>query len=374
MSAELPRQSALNERHRALGSDLSQSWNNMPIPQFYATDPYLEVTAKRTAAGLIEVTALQLINLTGTGATGLLNYMLTSDISKMQPGTSHISNIVNENGGLIDDVLIYCNAPNDFRISHGSGALETVLMDLAKKYDVKVEIDNDTHVLSLQGPAALEILKPHTSIDLATLKYFQHAPATLFGKAVTLARGGYSAERGYEVFCTRADAVFMWDSILAAGKDKGIMPASWTSLDIVRVEGGLLFFPFDMPHADTTPWEVKADWTIDLDKPDFIGKAALIASKGKERSVITGMEVWHSEAIQPGAKVTVGGKEVGVVTSTVYSQHLMKSLAMAQIDKSYTALGTKMEVHDAGKSFPAVVAQMPFYDPMRLRTHPLSER
>lgn len=374
MTAPLPRQSALNDRHRALGSDLSQSWNSMPIPQFYATDPYVETAVTRSAAGLIEVTALQLINLAGPGATDLLNSMLTSDIAKMKPGQSHISNIVNEKGALIDDVLIYCNAPNDYRISHGSGSLEEVLASLAAQYDVTWAKDDDTHVLSLQGPKALDILKPHTPFPLVTLKYFEHTPATLFGKPVTLARGGYSAERGYEVFCTRADAVFFWDTILEAGKPFGVMPVSWTCLDIVRVEGSLLFFPFDMTHGDTTPWEVKAGWTIDLSKPDFIGKAALVASQGEERSVITGLEVWSPDAVTPLAKVLVGGKQVGTVTSTVYSQHLMKSLAMAQIEKPYTALGTAVEIADGDKVLKATVVQMPFYDPMRLRTHPLSER
>lgn len=374
MTAELPRQSALNERHRALGSDLSQSWNDMPIPQFYATDPYEEVRVKRSKAGLIEVTALQLMKLKGGGATALLNYLLTSDISKMQAGDSHISNIVNTNGGIIDDVLIYCESPTSFTISHGSGALETALRALLPQFEASVENDNDTHVLSLQGPASLEILSPHTPLNLAELKYFRHASTTLFGKPVTLARGGYSGERGYEVFCSRADAVFMWDAILEAGQAHGVMPVSWTSLDIVRVEAGLLFFPFDMPHPDTTPWEVRAGWTVDLAKPDFIGKAALMAAKGQERSVITGLEVWHSEAVNPGAKVVVGGQDVGVVTSTVYSQHLMKSLAMAQMSKPYTALGTAVEILDGDLQLKATVARMPFYDPMRLRTHPLVER
>ena len=106
----------------------------------------------------------------------------------------------------------------------------------------------------------------------------------------------------------------------------------------------------------------------------IIGKAALIASQGKERSVITGLEVWHHEAVTPRAKVMTGGKEVGTITSTVYSQHLMKSLAMAQIEKQYTALGTAVEIVDGDKTLKANVVQMPFYDPMRLRTPPLSER
>jgi aminomethyltransferase len=161
----------------------------------------------------------------------------------------------------------------------------------------------------------------------------------------------------------------MWDSILEAGKDKGVIPVSWACLDIVRVEGGLLFFPYEMPQGDTTPWEVKADWTVDLSKPDFIGKKALTEKKGKERTLVTGLEVDTDKAITPGAKITADGKEVGVVTSTTYSQHLMKSLAMAQIDPAFTKLGTSLVVHDSG-SFPATVVRMPFYDPLRLRTHP----
>jgi aminomethyltransferase len=370
------RQSVLNERHRALGSDLSSSWNDMPIPQNYATDPYDETAAVRYRAGLIEVTALKILNVGGPDATAFLNELLTSNIAKMEAGDSHISNIVNANGGLIDDVLVYCDGPNAFRISHGGGAFEEAFPAIIAKYNATCERDNDVHILSLQGPLALDILSPHTPLDLAGLSYFKHAPTTLFGKPVSLARGGYSAERGYEVFCSAADAPEMWDAILAAGKaiDPGVMPVSWSCLDIVRVEGGLLFFPFDMPYPETTPWEVKADWTVDLSKQDFIGKAALAASKGKERSFIAGLEVMHHEAVTPGAKLFKDGVEVGVVTSTTYSQHLMKSLAMVHLQPGATALGTAIDVHDGGAILAATVVNTPFYDPMRLRTHPLSER
>lgn len=365
-----PRQSVLNDRHIALGADMTAtSWNDMPIPQTYATDPYDEVAAIRYKAGLIEVTALKMLNVTGPDAEKFLNYFLTSDISKAKPGDSHISNIVNADGALIDDVLVYVDGPNAFRLSHGGGALEEALPEVAAKFDVSVSRDNDVHILSLQGPVALDVLAPHTPMNLAALPYFHHEKTTLFGKQVSLARGGYSAERGYEIFCSAADAHVIWDKILEVGKEKGVMPVSWSSLDIVRVEGGLLFFPFDMTHGDTTPWEVKADWTVDLDKPDFIGKSALVAKKGKERSFITGLEVECDRAIEPLSKITVDGKEVGVVTSTTFSKHLMKSLAMAQIEPAYTKLDTEVVIHDQG-TWPAVVARMPFYDPMRLRSHP----
>jgi aminomethyltransferase len=365
-----PRQSVLNDRHRALGSDLSSSWNDMAIPQNYATDPYDEVATTRYKAGLIEVTALKILNVTGPQATEFLNYLLTTDISKAAPGDSHISNIVNEAGALIDDVLVYVDGANQYRLSHGGGALEEAVEEVKGKYDVSVVRDDDVHILSLQGPVALEVLKPYTPADIEKLAYFTHVRTTLFGKDVSLARGGYSGERGYEVFCSAKDAPFLWDSILEAGKAKGVAPVSWTCLDIVRVESGLLFFPFDMTHGDTTPWEVKADWTVDLSKADFRGKAAVAASKGKERSVITGLEVASAEAVTPGAKIYADGKEIGVATSTCFSRHLMKSLAMAQIALPYTALGTAVEIDDGGKKLKATVVQMPFYDPLRLRTHP----
>jgi aminomethyltransferase len=345
----------------------------MPIPQNYSTCPYEETAAVRYRAGLFDVSALKIVNVSGPDPEAFLNYILTSDVSKAKPGDSHISNIVNADGALIDDVLVYVDGKNEYRVSHGGGAYVEAAEAAKSKFNVKVERDDDVHILSLQGPSALDILAPHTPADLASLSYFHHLKTTLFGKPVSISRGGYSAERGYEVFCTSADAHHIWDSILAAGKDKGVIPVSWSCLDIIRVEGGLLFFPFDMTHGDTTPWEVRADWTVDLSKPDFVGKTALVAKKGKERSVIAGLEVEHPEAVAPLSKITLNGKEVGVVTSTTFSRHLMKSLAMAQIQPEYAQLGTQLAVHDGG-NLKATVVQMPFYDPMRLRTHPVPER
>ncbi|MFT0861943.1 aminomethyltransferase family protein [Ancylobacter sp. G4_0304] len=374
MNAVFPRNSILNERHIALGTKFESSWNGMPLPQFYATDPYDEVTAVRSRAGLIDVSSLQLVNVTGPEAVTLLNEILTSDVDKLKPGQSAISNIVDENGSLIDDVLVYRNGPEDFRLSHGSGKLEEVLAEFSPGRDVTVASDGDTHILSLQGPLALDILKPHASIDLATLAYFQHAPATLFGKPVTLARGGYSAERGYEVFASAADTVFLWDAILEAGKPFGAMPVSWQSLDIVRVEGALLFFPYDMPKGDETPWEVGADWTVDLDKPSFRGKEALVRRKGEQRVVQRGMEIDHHEQIEPGAKLFKDGKEVGSLNSSIYSRHLMRSIALVHVLPELGAFGTEFEVVGPQGSFTGRLVKTPFYDPLRLRTHPLDER
>lgn len=368
------RQSILNGRHRALGADMqASSWNDMAIPQRYSADPYDEIAAVRYRAGVIDVSALKMVNVSGPQAREFLNYLLTSDVSKAKAGDSHISNIVDDHGALIDDVLVYCDGPNEFRVSHGGGAFEEAIPAIAEKYDVTFARDDDTHIISVQGPLSLEILKPHADIDLSKIAYFTHRKLKLFGKDVSVARGGYSGERGYEVFCRSADAIGIWDAILEAGRPKGLIPVSWDCLDIGRVEAGLLFFPFDMSHGNTTPWEVSADWTVDLTKPNFRGKAALAASKGKERSFITGLEVDSDTAVTSGAKVLANGESVGVVTSTTYSRHLMKSLAMAQIVPLHTKLGTRVTIQDGDKLLDATVVRMPFYDPLRLRTHPRTD-
>lgn len=370
----LPRQSVLNERHLALGSKLDAEWNGMPIPQSYSTDRYEETTIVRSRAGLFDVTGLRIVNVSGPDAEAMLNAMLTSDVSKLSPGQSAISNIVDENGSLIDDVLVYRDGAQQFRISHGGGSLEDVLPEFTEGRNVQAARDDDIHILSLQGPLALDILKPHTPLDIAKLKYFEHARTKLFGKDVSLARGGYSAERGYEVFCSSKDAIGIWDAIMEAGKPFGIVAASWDCLDIVRVEGALLFFPFDMPKPDTTPWEVGADWTVDLSKPDFRGKVALQKKKGKERFKQVGLEILHDDAVAPGSKIFKDGREVGTVNSTTYSRHLMKSLGLAHLPPELSALGTEVEVQTDKGKLTANVVRTPFYDPMRLRTHPVEER
>ncbi|MDR4306228.1 aminomethyl transferase family protein [Chelatococcus sambhunathii] len=371
---DFPRKNALQSIHQALGSKLDSDWNGMPIPQHYSTDPYEEVATVRSKAGLFDVSGLRMINVSGADVVAVLNRMLTSDVDKLKPGQSAISNIVDENGSLIDDVLVYRDGPTEYRLSHGGGGLEDVIDGFFAGSQSTWAKDDDVHILSLQGPLALDILKPHAEKDISTLKYFEHAPNVLFGKSVSIARGGYSAERGYEVFCSAADAPFLWEKIMEAGKPFGICAASWDCLDIVRVEGALLFFPFDMPKGDETPWEVGADWTVDLSKPDFNGKAALEKRKSEIRSANVGLEIDAHEAIEPGAKLVKDGKEVGTVNSTTYSKHLMKSLALGSVPPELKAIGTTFEVKSSAGDFTAHIVRTPFYDPHRLRTHPLEER
>jgi len=368
----MARNSILNERHKALGSNLDgDTWNDMPMPWSYHTDSHDEVVAVRSKAGLYDVSGLNIANVTGPDAEKVLDMLVAKDITKLTAGTSVLAAEVDETGALCDDIMVIRDSAEVFRISHGSGKTPVNLQMLAAGKDVKIEADLDAHILSLQGPKSLAILMPHVSFDLAALPYFKHQPSTLFGKDVVVSRGGYSGELGYEVYCKAKDAVELWDKIMEVGNPFGVVAASWNSLELTRVEAALLFFPFEMPEGDTTPWEVNMGWGVDLDKAgDYIGKAAVLASRGKERVKQCGLICHSISAVEAGAKILKDGKQIGVVTSASYSRYLMLSLAMVHLQPEYTAIGTMVEVVGNQSTCSAYVAPTPFYDPMRMRTHP----
>lgn len=369
--AAITRNSILNGRHRELGSKLDgETWNGMPIPWRYHTDPDDEVVAVRTRAGLYDVSALNIVNVTGPAALSVLDQLVAIDVTELEPGTSRLAAEVNEEGALVDDIMIICDAKDHYRVSHGSGATQQTLARLAEGQDVSVEQDYDVHILSLQGPKSIHVLGPEVDVDLAALPYFKHVATSLFGCDVIIARGGYSGERGYEVYCSAKDAVHLWDNILEKGHPYGVIAASWDSLDLTRVEAALLFFPYDMPEGDTTPWEVNMNWCVDLNKKgDYIGKAAVQKLKGRERFKQAGLVCQSNEAMEIGARIIKDGKEIGEVTSAVFSRYLMQSIAMVHLKPEFSQLGTQVVVAGA-TPVKATVVKTPFYDPMRLRTHP----
>jgi aminomethyltransferase len=372
----MSRNSILNGRHIQLGSKLDgDTWNDMPIPWSYNTDPHDEVVAVRSRAGLYDVSALNIINVSGADAEGVLDRLVAIDVTRIQPGTSRLAAEVDENGALCDDIMIIRDSKTDFRVSHGSGKTPQHLALLGKGKNVKIEADHDVHILSLQGPKSLDILAPHVGFKLADLPYFKHQKTTLFGCDVYVARGGYSGERGYEVYCAAKDAVLLWDRILEAGAPFGAIAASWNSLDLTRIEAALLFFPFEMPEGDTTPWEVNMGWGVDLDKKgDYIGKEVVLKLRGRERVKQVGLVCDSSSAVEAGAKLVKDGKEIGVVTSATFSRYLMLSIAMVHVKPEFSQIGTVVEVVGGKNYCKARVVRTPFYDPMRLRTHPDSAK
>jgi aminomethyltransferase len=363
------RTSALSDRHRALGSKL-EDWNGMGTAWTYAKDVAVDHVAIRTKAGLMDVSGLKKLHLVGPHASAVLNYATTRDVTKIYPGKSAYACMLNEAGLFIEDCILYRTAPNAWMVVHGSGAGHETLARYVVGRNVAMLADDDLHDLSLQGPLAVEFLAKHVP-GIRELKYFHHLPTTLFGKPVLISRTGYTGERGYEIFCKAEDAGLIWDTTLEEGRPLGIIPTCFTTLDYLRVESSLLFYPYDMsqmyPFADDPAgdslWELGLDFTVSPGKTDFNGADAHYRLKGKERFKIFGLLIDSDAAADMGDAVYAGDTQVGVVTCAMVSTLTQKSMAIARLAVPQAVAGTKLELRGKKLRAPATAHTLPFDDP-----------
>ncbi len=363
------RTSALSDRHRALGSKL-EDWNGMGTAWTYAKDVAVDHVAIRTKAGLMDVSGLKKLHLVGPHASAVLNYATTRDVTKIYPGKSAYACMLNEAGLFIEDCILYRTAPNAWMVVHGSGAGHETLARYVGGRNVAMLADDDLHDLSLQGPLAVEFLAKHVP-GIRELKYFHHLPTTLFGKPVLISRTGYTGERGYEIFCKAEDAGLIWDTILEEGRPLGIIPTCFTTLDYLRVESSLLFYPYDMSQmypfvddpAGDSLWELGLDFTVSPGKTDFNGADAHYRLKGKERFKIFGLLIDSDAAADMGDAVYAGDAQVGVVTCAMVSTLTQKSMAIARLAVPQAVAGTKLEVRGKKLRAPAAAHTLPFDDP-----------
>ena len=365
--SELSRTSALASRHRALGSGL-EDWNDMGTAWSYDSDAEDEHDAVRQAAGLFDMSPLKKVFVRGPDAGKVVNHVITRDMTSIPPGKSCYGAILTDQGTVCDDAIIANNGNAEWMHCHGSGESMQRLLESASGLNVDIELDDDLHNISLQGPKALQLLEAHTPIELAEMGYFNHQATELFGHPCRLSRTGYSGERGYEIFASAAVVVDLWDQILGHGADMGVLPCSFTALDKVRIEAALLFFGYDMT-AEHTPWEVGLGFSVNLDKGEFRGRDAVRASQGQERFVAAGITIDHDDALAGGETLKLDDNDVGVINSPCWSHRLKQSLALVHLHPHATKPGTRLAVVSDNFNGSATVAATPFFDPSKSRTH-----
>ena len=362
MTEELSRTSALASRHTALGSGL-EDWNGMGTAWTYNTDPNDEHDAVRERAGMFDMSPLKKVFVRGPDAVATLDHLTTRDMSRIAPGSAAYLCILTDNGGIADDAIVSNNGNDEWMIVHGSGDTMALLEASAQGRDVQIEFTDDLHDLSVQGPKSCGILNDLCDIDLKALAYFQHAPVKLFDHPCRLSRTGYSGERGYEIFADASNIGDIWDKLVA----EGVMPCSFTALDKVRIEAGLLFYGYDMTE-DNSPWEVGLGFTVSKNKGDYRGKHAVMAAKGNEAVNNVCLDIELSDMVAGGETLSLDGAEVGTVNSPCYSHRMNKSLALAHI-KPGISTGTVLKVTGDGIDTTATLVQSPIYDPVKSRTH-----
>jgi aminomethyltransferase len=327
--------------------------------------------AVRTKAGLMDVSGLKKVHVSGPDAAYVIDRVTTRNVEKIAPGLSTYAAILSPEGKFIDDCIIYHIAVNSWLVVHGTGTGMEQLNLVAAGKNCSVLFDDDLHDMSLQGPVSVDLLAKEIPA-IRDLAYFGLMQTRLYGRDVMISRTGYTGERGYEIFCRAKDAVHLWDSILHAGKDMGVRPVQFSTLDMLRIESYLLFypgdnsetFPFDDDLCGDTLWELGLDFTVSPDKTGFIGAENHYALKGKERFKIYGVQLSDSMArMDMGARVLQDGNDIGVITYGLSSELNSYSVAIARIDPKAAKPGTKLTVVQLdGTYLDATAEDMPFYD------------
>jgi aminomethyltransferase len=322
-----------------------------------------EHEAVRTRAGLFDVSHMGEVVFRGPRALESLNRIFTNDLNRVADGQAQYGCLCRENGGIVDDVVIYRRAPDELLVCVNAGNRDKDfewLRDHAAGADVQNESD-DWAQLALQGPRAVAVLQRLTPVDLARLKTFWFTTGAVAGIPCTIARTGYTGEDGVELFCRPADAERLWGAVLEAGRPEGVLPAGLGARDTLRLEVAYRLYGSDMDDS-TTPLEAGLGWVVKFDKGEFLGRAAMLRQKegGLPRKLV-GFVLTDPGIARHGHEVLHDGARVGTVTSGTRSPTLKTSIGLAYVPPALAAEGSAFAVDIRGRAAAARVVKTPFY-------------
>jgi aminomethyltransferase len=359
------RSTSLHDEHKNLSARLVPfaGWA-MPIQYSGITE---EHRAVRAAAGLFDVSHMGELELTGEFAGAVVDYLITNDAKKLTDGQALYTCCLNEQGTILDDLIVYrfdaqrwvivCNASNREKISaHVRKACE--------HHCGFRDISDETALIALQGPRAAEILAS-TGADGAAcggLGSFHFRQAEIDGVMTTVARTGYTGEDGFELFCPWDDAPRVWRALLAHGKDRGLVPVGLGARDTLRLEARLSLYGNEIDET-TNPIEAGLGWVVKLDKGDFVGRQAVAAVKaqGPSRKIVGFEMVGRGIARHGYALKSVEGEVIGVCTSGGPGITVGKNVGLGYLPAALAQVGTRFLVDCRGKDVEAVVVPVPFY-------------
>ncbi|NYF24599.1 glycine cleavage system aminomethyltransferase GcvT [Sporosarcina sp. JAI121] len=325
-----------------------------------------EHEAVRTKAGLFDVSHMGEVLVSGEGALSYLQKMVTNDVSKLKDGQAQYTAMCYEDGGTVDDLLIYKRGENDYLLVVNASNIDKDLewMNKHATDDVKIEnVSSSYALLALQGPVAQEVLQKMTNEPLADIKFFRFKEnVDIAGQKVLVSRTGYTGEDGFEIYGSPEAIVELWSAILKAGESEGVVPAGLGARDTLRFEAGLPLYGQEL-SKDISPLETGLGFVVKVNKEaDFLGKEALASQKenGVPRKLV-GVEMIDKGIPRTGYKVFLGEELIGEVTTGTQSPTLKKNIGFALLNKEHTAEGTEVEIEIRNKRLKAVIIATPFY-------------
>jgi aminomethyltransferase len=401
----MPVGTAFHERTMALCESLNyREWSGYYTVGIYEMHHEHEYNAIRNSAALIDISPLFKYRVTGRDATKFVNRVISRDINKVSVDQVIYCCWCDPDGKVIDDGTITRLGENDYRWTAADPSLRWFQQN-ALGLNVKIDdISEQTAALALQGPTAAKLLLAAADANIANLKYFRVTHGKIAGVPVDISRTGYTGDLGFEIWMPWKDAVRVWDKLMSEGEIFDVHAAGMVALDIARIEAGLILIEVDYTSSKKamiesqrySPAEIGLGKLVDLKKETFVGREAL-ASEEKEKSgparSLVGLEInWNevealydkmglapqvpSMASRVAVPVYRAGKHVGKATSTTWSPTLKKMIALASVEREYSAAGStlnmEMTVESVRHTVSAKIVPLPFFNPPRKTTTPVA--
>ena len=354
---------ALTHIHESLGAKIIPfAGYNMPVSYEGIN---IEHETVRKAVGVFDVSHMGEFFLTGENALALIQKITSNDAAKLTPGKAQYSCMPNNDGGIVDDLIIYMISENEYMLVLNASNIEKDWNWIAAHNDLKVTMTNrsdDWSLLAIQGPKAVEAMQSLTSVDLSTIQFYTFQIAEFAGLAnVIVSATGYTGSGGFEVYVKNEDAEALWNKVFEAGADFGIKPIGLAARDTLRLEMGYCLYGNDI-NDTTSPIEAGLGWITKFNK-DFVNSEAL--KKQKEEGVTRKLVAF--ELVERGIPrhdyeiVDAAGKVIGIVTSGTMSPSLGMGIGMGYVNTNHTAIDSEIFIQIRKNAIPAKVVKLPFY-------------
>jgi aminomethyltransferase len=358
----MARRTSLYDRHIAAGAQIVDFGGyDMPLQYTGMRDEHLAV---RERAGVFDVSHMGEVHFTGSSACETVNTLVANDVSRLAPGRALYGVMCNEDGGIVDDVIVYRDDEDAFMVVVNAACHDrdvAWMRDHLRDGTVLTDRTEDTALLAVQGPSAAGVVASLADADIASLRPFRFLHAPVAGVHARVSRTGYTGEDGFELYVDAGAAPRLWDALLDAGSDAGLRPAGLGARDTLRLEAGLRLYGQDMDDT-VDPLSAALGWTVKLAGHDFIGSNALrrIDERGVSKRLV-GLTLGGRAIARHGQPVLVHGRTVGEVTSGTFGFSVGHAIATAYVEPSLAADGTVLQVDIRGTPADATVTALPFY-------------
>ena len=323
-----------------------------------------EHRAVRARAGLFDVSHMGEIEIQGPGAVECCQRISANDIERMKVFQAQYNLLLNEHGGVVDDVIFYRLEPNHFLICVNASNSDKDFAWIEKHAAGQVEIKNESAQyaqLALQGPLAEKILQPLTPLQLGEIKSFHFAFGDVSSVRGLVARTGYTGEEGFEIYCRAGDAERLWTALLESGAPQGLVPVGLGARDTLRLEKAYPLYGHELDDA-TTPLEAGLEWVTKFSKPSFIGREVLLRQKeaGVKRKLV-GLELTEPGIARSDYQLFKNEKSIGRVTSGTQSPTLGRAIALGYVSIEEAQIDNSVAVEIRGRKIHAKIVSLPFY-------------